>query len=146
MIEAGDGDSFEELRLGEMLRRRLPSGRTDHVLVDEIVDQRDQRPLVGRPAGGIGRAVHQRGDLAVAEVHALAEQGDVDAPFVFAAEPRRRAVDQDLALAQAERALVEKAAGEDPAEDAGTACQGAEQQQRLDGGMMRSSSVAIAGS
>src|SRR5437660_4426913 len=103
-------------------------------MVDQIVDQPDQRLLVGSPAGGIGRAVHDRGGLGVAETDALAEQRDMHAPFVFAAQPRRGAIDQDLALAQAERAFVEVAAGEDLGEDARALRQGAEQQQRIDGG------------
>jgi hypothetical protein len=56
------------------------------------------------------------------------------APFVFAAQPRRRAVDHDLALAQGEGALIQQASGEHLAEDAGIARHGAEQDQRLHSG------------
>ena len=58
----------------------------------------------------------------------------MDAPFVLAAEARRRAVDHDLALAQREAAFVEQTAGEHPGEDAGIARHRAEQDQRLDAG------------
>src|SRR5262249_31518454 len=57
-------------------------------------------------------------------------EGDMDAPFVLAAQPRRRAVDHDLALAQAERTLVEQAAGEHLGKKAGTPGQRPEQHQR----------------
>ncbi|WIM09830.1 MAG: hypothetical protein OJF58_000783 [Enhydrobacter sp.] len=58
----------------------------------------------------------------------------MDAPFVFAAEARRRPVDHQLALAQAERTLVEQASGKHPGEDARIARHGTEQHQRLEAG------------
>src|SRR5882672_7787407 len=78
--------------------------------------------------------MHQGGEFGLAKAHTPGEQRGMDTPFVLAAEPGRRAIDQDLALAQAERPLVEVTAGEDLGEDAWTARQGTEQQQRLDAG------------
>ena len=54
------------------------------------------------------------------------------APFVLAAQPCGRAVDHDFALAQAEGAFVEKAAGEHLFKDARAPCHGAEQDQWLE--------------
>jgi hypothetical protein len=64
------------------------------------------------------------------KTHALGEEGDVDAPLVLGAQARRRAVDQELALAQAERALVEQAAGKHLGEHARAARHRAKQNQR----------------
>jgi len=58
----------------------------------------------------------------------------MNTPFVLAAEPRRGAVDHDLALAQADWAFVEQAAGEHLAEYARALRHGAEQRQRLEAG------------
>jgi hypothetical protein len=71
----------------------------------------------------------------------------VDAPFVFAAQPGRRAIDQDLALPEPERAFVQKAAGEHLGKDArAPAMVRNKTSGGMPGGMMRASSAAIAGS
>src|SRR5690242_14009843 len=56
----------------------------------------------------------------------------MDAPFVLAAQPRRGAVDHDLALAQAERPFVEQAASEHPPEHTGALRHRAKQDERLE--------------
>ena len=75
------------------------------------VDRRDQRLLGRRPAGVGGFAEHGGADLFVGQVRGFREGRDMDAPFIFAAGSRAGAVDDDLALAQAERPAVEQAAG-----------------------------------
>src|SRR5262245_32840101 len=76
---------------------------------------------------------HRR-DLGGSEASALGKQGDVNAPFIFAAESRRGAVDHDLALTKAERTFVQQASGEHPGEDAWISRHGAEQNERLQAG------------
>jgi len=78
--------------------------------------------------------VDRCGDFGVAKADLPCEQCDMHAPFVFGTEPRRGAVDHDLALAQAEGTFVEQAAGEHLREDARAPGHGSEQQQRFDAG------------
>jgi len=132
MVVADQRDRLDDLRLVEMRREHAPCPVTERVSVDQVVDQRQQGLLLGLPARGIRRVVHGGGDLGVAEADLAGEQGDMDAPFVLAAETRRGAVDDDLALAQAERSFVEQAAGEHLAEHARALRHGAEQHQRLE--------------
>jgi len=82
-----------------------------------------------RLAGESGRCATE---LLGCEADPPGEDRDVDAPFVFAAEPGRRAIDHDLPLPEPERAFVQQAAGEHPGEDARAFRHGAEQHERLD--------------
>ena len=108
----------------------IPPFVTAGAAVDQIVDGGQQRPFVGRPAGGIGRPMDRGGNPFRVEADLFREEGDVDAPFILGPEPGRRAIDHDLALAQRKRALVEQTAGKHLAEDARVARHRAEQDQR----------------
>ena len=75
------------------------------------IDRRDQGLFGLRPARRVGAAQHRGADLLVGEMRGGRKGRDVDAPFIFAPRQRAGAVDDDLALAQGERPLVQQAAG-----------------------------------
>jgi len=134
VVVADQRDRLEDLRFVEVRRERAPGRVAERMPLDQVVDQCDQGLLLGSPASGIRRAVYGRGDLSLAEADLAGEQRDMDAPFVLAAQACRGAVDHDLALAQAERAFVEQAAGKHLAEHARAPRHGAEQRQWLEAG------------
>ena len=82
------------------------------------IAEADQQRLLGAPASIVGTPAHQRALLGLVEAGALGEEGDVHAPFVFRAAAGRDAVDDDLALAQRQVALVEQACAHEALEQA----------------------------
>src|SRR3546814_390785 len=88
---------------------RSPQSFINRRRVDQRIGQRHQQGLVGRrPAGLI--AMHGCDDLVGREAGLAGEMRDMHAPFVFGAQSRRGTQDDDLALAQADRTLVEQPA------------------------------------
>ena len=94
------------------------------------VDRRDQGLLGRGPARRIGFAEHGGADLLVGQLCGRREGRDMHAPFIFASGARAGAVDDDFALAQAERPLVEQAAGAEFLPGPGVAGDDPEQGQR----------------
>jgi hypothetical protein len=86
--------------------------------------------LLGCGPAGIRRfAQHGGADLFISEAGCGGEGRDMDAPFIFASGARAGAVDDDFALAQAQRAAVEQAAGAEFLPGARAHGDGAEQEQ-----------------
>jgi len=79
VIVAGERNRLEDLRFIEVRGECRPGVLCDRALVDQIVDQRDQRLLRCGPACGIRRAGHRGGDLGFAEADLGGKEGDVDA-------------------------------------------------------------------
>ncbi len=110
-IEAAEQDDFEDLVAIEMRRERGEFGIAERRAMVQRVDRRDQRRFGLRPARRIGVAVDRGANLVPGQARRLGEDGDMHAPLVFAPVQRAGAVDHDLALPQAQRTVVEQAAG-----------------------------------
>jgi len=134
MVEAGQRDQLDQLRLGPVHPQCGPERVVHPGPVVEGVHQSDEQALVLRERVGPGLGHAGGGHLRRGEADPLREEGHVHAPFVLRAAAGARPVDDDLALAQADGAAVQQAARHHPQEDPLVDGEGTEQRERRDPG------------
>ncbi len=132
MVEAGQGHQLDELLLGEVPAQRRPERVVHPRVVVERVHEAHEQALPLRERGRI--AARDGGQLGRGEPHPLGEEGHVHPPLVLAAAAGAGAVDDDLALAQRQVALVEQPAAHEALEQALVAGEHAEQDEGRDAG------------
>ena len=111
-----------------------PQRVADRAVGVERIAEADDEGVLGAPAG-VGRpAVDGGAQLLGVEAGALGEEGGMHTPFVLRAAARGDAMDDDLALAQGQVALVEQAGAHEALEQARIARQHPEQDERRDAG------------
>jgi hypothetical protein len=74
VVIADERDGLEHLGFVVVCARRRPRRLADGLVLDQVVDERDERLFGGLPAGGAGRLVDRRGDLDVVQARARGEE------------------------------------------------------------------------
>jgi len=129
VVEAGQRDQLDHLLLGPFHPQGGPERVAHPGLVVEGIHQPDEQALAVREHAGRGLGPAGGGHLLGREADPLGEEGHVHTPLVLGPAAGARPVDDDLPLAQADRAPVQQTARHHPQEDPLVDREGAEERE-----------------